>query len=136
MDIIELAREIGRELQKDPNYLAMRAASDACDKDTELQNLIGQFNLTRMSLSNEAQKEQSDEQKIQQLNTELRQTYAQIMQSPNMAAYNAAKQNVDAILNRVSAITGQSADGENPDTADYHEESSCGGNCGSCGGCH
>ena len=127
MDIIELAREIGRELQKDPNYLAMRAASDACDKDTELQNLIGQFNLTRMSLSNEAQKEQSDEQKIQQLNTELRQTYAQI---------NAAKQNVDAILNRVSAIIGQSADGENPDTADYHEESSCGGNCGSCGGCH
>ena len=121
MDIIELAREIGRELQKDPNYLAMRAASDACDKDTELQNLIGQFNLTRMSLSNEAQKEQSDEQKIQQL---------------NMAAYNAAKQNVDAILNRVSAIIGQSADGENPDTADYHEESSCGGNCGSCGGCH
>ena len=56
MDIIELAREIGRELQKDPNYLAMRAASDACDKDTELQNLIGQFNLTRMSLSTKRRK--------------------------------------------------------------------------------
>lgn len=136
MDIIELAREIGRELQKDDHYLAMRAASDACDKDTELQNLIGQFNLTRMSISNETQKEQSDEQKLRELNEELRQTYARIMQSPNMAAYNAAKQSVDMILNRVSAIIGQSADGEDPETADYHEEASCGGNCGSCGGCH
>ena len=136
MDIIELARQIGRELQKDDSYLAMRAASDACDKDTELQNLIGQFNLTRMSLSQESQKEQSDEHKLQALNTELRQTYAKIMQSPNMAAYNAAKQNVDGILNRVSAIIGQCADGEDPETADYHEESSCAGDCGSCGGCH
>ena len=135
MDIIELAREIGRELQKDPNYLAMRAASDACDKDTELQNLIGQFNLTRMSLSNEAQKEQSDEQKIQQLNTELRQCYATVMQNPNMIAYNEAKDAMDALLQRINAIITQSAEGGDPDTADY-DPSSCGGDCGSCAGCH
>ena len=41
MDIIELTREIGRELQKDERYLAMRAASEGCDGDAVLQNMIG-----------------------------------------------------------------------------------------------
>lgn len=45
MDIIELAREIGRELQKDERYLNMRTVSAQCDKDEELQELIGEFNL-------------------------------------------------------------------------------------------
>ena len=31
MDIIELAREIGRELQKDERYLNMRTVSAQCD---------------------------------------------------------------------------------------------------------
>ena len=35
----------------------------------------------------------------------------------------------------LSAIISQCADGADPDTADY-EEHSCGGDCGSCGGCH
>lgn len=136
MDIIELSRQIGRELQKDERYLALHAASDACDKDTELQSLIGQFNLTRMSINTEAQKEASDDAKLQELNTELRHTYAQIMQNANMTAYNQAKETLDKLLNRVMAIIGQSADGGDPETADYTEEHSCGGNCGSCGGCH
>ena len=60
MDIIELTREIGRQLQKDERYLAMRAASEACDGDAVLQNLIGDFNLKRMAINNEANKEVRD----------------------------------------------------------------------------
>ena len=135
MDIIELSREIGRQLQQDERYLAMHKASEACDGDLELQNLIGEFNLKRMAINNESNQETPDEAKLQELNNDLRLIYTQVMQNENMQNYNAAKQELDALLNRVSAIISQCADGADPDTADY-EESSCGGDCGSCGGCH
>ena len=135
MDMIELAREIGRELQKDERYLAMRKASEACDGDAVLQNMIGDFNLKRMAINNEANKDERDEKKLEELNNEIRLLYGQIMQNDSMQAYNAAKQDLDAVLNRISAIISQCADGADPDTADY-EEHSRGGNCGSCGGCH
>ncbi|MGX8711198.1 YlbF family regulator [Clostridium sp. KNHs216] len=135
MDIISLAREIGKEIQKDSRYLNMQLAKQNSDDDQQLQDLIGEFNLKRMAINNEAQKPEQDSDKMQVLNQELRHIYAQIMQNPNMTAYNKAKEEMDALLQRVSAIIGQSADGEDPETTDY-VESSCGGNCSSCGGCH
>ncbi|NLJ31264.1 MAG: YlbF family regulator [Clostridiales bacterium] len=135
MDMISLAREIGKELQKDERYLNMQTAKKNSDEDTGLQNLIGEFNLKRMAINHEAQSESPDSEKIQALNQELRGVYTQIMQNANMIAYNQAKDELDALLKRVSAIIGQSADGEDPETTDL-EESSCGGDCSACGGCH
>ena len=135
MDIISLAREIGKEIQKDSRYLNMQLAKQNSDDDQQLQDLIGEFNLKRMAINNEAQKPEQDSDKMQVLNQELRHIYAQIMQNPNMTAYNKAKEEMDALLQRVSAIIGQSADGEDPETTDY-VESSCGGNCSSCGRRH
>jgi cell fate (sporulation/competence/biofilm development) regulator YlbF (YheA/YmcA/DUF963 family) len=135
MDIISLAREIGKEIQKDERYLNMQIAQQNSDADQELQNMIGEFNLKRMAISSEAQKEEQDQEKMQVLNQELRGVYNQIMQNANMTAYNTAKEELDALLKRVNAIISLSAEGEDPETADY-EESSCGGNCSSCGGCH
>ena len=53
MDMIELARELGRKLQNDERYLAFEAARVASDEDQELQDLIGEFNLKRMAINNE-----------------------------------------------------------------------------------
>lgn len=52
-----------------------------------------------------------------------------------MIAYNEAKAEIDTLLRRVNAIIEQSASGADPETADYVEHS-CGGECGSCSGCH
>ncbi len=135
MDIIELARELGREIQKDERYLALQVARQTSDEDQELQNLIGEFNLKRMAINNEAGKPDRSDEKMKTLNEELRHCYAQIMMNPSMTAYNAAKEQMDALLQRVNAIISQSAEGGDPDTADY-EESSCGGDCSGCSGCH
>ena len=135
MDIINLAREIGKELQKDNRYINMQLAKQSSDEDQKLQDMIGEFNLKRMAINNETQKDEQDQEKIQAFNQELRAVYTQIMENPNMIAYNSAKDELDALLKRVSAIIGQSADGEDPETTDL-VESSCGGECSSCGGCH
>ncbi|MCI9272779.1 MAG: YlbF family regulator [Clostridiales bacterium] len=134
MDIIELARQIGKEIQQDERYLNLQKAEKSSDSDQQLQDLIGDFNLKRMAINNEAQKENRDEEKLQKLNQELRECYSTVMQNPNMIAYQAAKQEMEDLLKRVNAIIMQSAEGEDPETTDYVE--SCGGNCGSCGGCH
>ncbi len=134
MDIIELAREIGRKIQSDDMYLKLKIAKQNSDEDKELQDLIGEFNLKRMAINNEATKDERDEKKIQELNIELREIYSKVMKNENMAAYNIAKQEMDSVLKRVTAIIMQSAEGEDPETTDYEE--SCTGSCSSCSGCH
>ena len=134
MDVIELAREIGRKVQADDRYLKLKIAQQKSDEDKALQDLIGEFNLKRMAINNEANKPERDDEKLQKLNGELREVYSLIMKNENMAAYNIAKQELDSLIKRISAIIMQSAEGQDPETTDYEE--SCAGNCQSCGGCH
>lgn len=56
MDIIEKARELGRLIQEEDSYKKLQDAQKNADADMELQRLIGQFNLKRMSINNEASK--------------------------------------------------------------------------------
>ena len=72
MDIIEQARELGRQIQKDDRYLKVQIAQQNSDNDKELQALIGEFNLKRMNINTEAQKEDRSEEKLQKLNQELK----------------------------------------------------------------
>ena len=134
MDIIELAREIGKKIQSDDMYLKLKIAKQNSDEDKKLQDLIGEFILKRIAINNEATKDERDEKKLQELNEELRELYSTIMKNENMIAYNIAKQEMDSVLKRVTAIIMQSAEGEDPETTDYEE--SCTGSCSSCGGCH
>ena len=123
MDIIAITRELGKQLQQEESYIKMRAAQQACDEDEGLQKAIGEFNLKRMAINNEAQKDDREEDAL-------------IMENGHMQAYNDSKVEFDALLQRITGIIGLCADGENPETCDY-DAASCSGDCSSCGGsCH
>ena len=79
MDIIEQARELGRQIQKDDRYLKVQIAQQNSDNDKELQSLIGEFNLKRMNINTEAKIVDRSEEKLQKLKQELRAFYASIM---------------------------------------------------------
>ena len=134
MDIIEKARELGKLIQQEESYIALQKAQAEADADMELQNLIGDFNIKRMSINNEASKKDKDSDKLALLNSQMREDYSKIMSNKNMIAYNEAKDAFDMIANRVLAIVQQSAEGADPETADY-STSSCSGSCSTCGGC-
>lgn len=134
MDIIDLTRKLGKLIQEDERYIKLKITQQNSDNDAELQKLIGDFNLKRMNVNTESSKDERDENKIQKLNDELRELYSEIMQNATMIAYNEAKQEFDVLLNRINAIIIQSAQGEDPETADYQE--SCSGSCSSCSGCN
>ena len=72
MDIMKLTRELGRALQQDQTYINMSVAEQQCNEDEALQNAIGEFNLKRMAINNEAGKEDRSEELIEQYNKELR----------------------------------------------------------------
>lgn len=134
MDIIALARELGKAIQQDERYKRIDAAKRANDADESLQKLIVDFNMKRSELTNEMAQENKDPEKLNKLDKELKEVYQEVMANPNMAEFNAAKVEVDGMMNFITEILYGSVNGENPDTIEMHE--GCGGNCGSCGGCH
>lgn len=134
MELISLARQMGHAIQNEKEYKDLQTAKVAADNDKELQDLIGEFNLKRIAINNEACKEDRDEDRLRELNTEMRDLYTKIMSNENMTAYNNAKTALDTVMQRVLAIITQSAEGEDPDTTDFSQ--SCTHDCSTCGGCH
>lgn len=134
MDIIEMTRALGKLIQQDDRFLRMQIARQQSDEDMELQEMIGEFNLKRMAINNEAMKDDRSEEKLKKYNGELREVYAKIMQNANMQAYEAAKKDLDALMRHVNGLLTMIAEGADPDTAEFDE--SCGGDCASCAGCH
>ena len=53
MDAIQAVRELGKAIQEDERYIEYAKAKKANDEDTELQNLIGEFNLIRQNAAME-----------------------------------------------------------------------------------
>ncbi len=134
MDILlEMAKDMGEAIQQDDRFITLQMAQAAADDDAALQDLIGEFNLKRIALSGEENKEKKDAQKIKRLDTELRAVYARVMENEHMAAYNAARSEMDALLSGINRILHLSAQGENPRSIDVSPR--CTGDCGSCGGC-
>lgn len=135
MDAIEMTRELGKLIQADPRFVELQLARQQSDEDQELQDAIGEFNLKRMAISNEAAKPDRNDETMQRLNKEFREVYAKIMANEHMQRYNAAKNEFDAFYQRITGILNLCAEGDDPETCDY-DAASCGGDCASCAGCH
>ncbi len=115
----------GKELRLKQQYFFISAS---------LQELIAKFNLKRSELSVEMSQENKNPEKLNQLDKELKALYQEVMANPNMAEFNAAKAEVDGMMNFISTILYGSVNGEDPDTIEM--QASCGGNCSGCSGCH
>ncbi len=134
-NIIKSVRELGKAIQADETFKAYIAAKTEADNDETLQNAIGEFNLVKMQINEEAQKEDKDEAKLQELNVQLRKSYADIIANEKMQKYNNANQLYSGLINKVYAILEMCCNGEDPETCEP-EEHSCSGSCSTCGGCH
>ena len=124
MDCIDLFKRAAMALQTDPRYVILDQARKANDKDEELQNLIGEFNLARMDLNNEIGKNERDDA-----------LYGQIMGNEGMVAYNEAKRECENLVNYIDAIINTAMNGGDPMTV-QEPSASCTGSCSTCGGCH
>ncbi|MCC8042183.1 MAG: YlbF family regulator [Oscillospiraceae bacterium] len=136
MSVIDKARELGAVLQQDSRYNAYVVAKAANDSDGELQQLIEEFNVTRGQLNVEMSKSDKDSEKVSQLDTKLRELYNDVMTNPHMEAFEAAKADMDDLLESINYIITAAANGMDPLTCPERDPHSCGCDCSSCGGCH
>ena len=134
MDVIEQVRNLGKAIQQDERFIRYAKARLANDSDTELQASIGQFNIIRMELDREMGSDDKNDDKVKELNNELREVYGKIMSSDAMVEYNTAKAELDTMVNEINVIVSKCLDGEDPETCDTN--SGCTGSCSTCGGCH
>ena len=133
MDIIEQTRKLGAAIQETEEYKRFMAAKKVNDNDEMLQKQIGDFNLLKMQLDAEHEKEEKDEAKILEFNEQIVALYNEIVSGEAMSEYNAAYEAYRALTDKISNILLMCENGEDPATC---EPSSCTGNCSSCGGCH
>ena len=75
MSIIDLARQMGKEIQASEEYKELHDAKEANDNDAELQDSIGKFNLKRIELSTAMSAEKKDDAKIADIDRELKAVY-------------------------------------------------------------
>ena len=133
MDIIEMARDLGRALQADEKYQRYVNATLENDKDQVLQDLIGKFNTLRVDINREISKSEKDQEKIARLDSEFKTTYRLIMERPGMMEYNAAKSDLNGLVQFINQIIAGSANGQDPDN--IQQSTGCTGSCSSCSGC-
>ena len=134
MDIMTMARELGKALQADERYKAYMTAKENNDNDQELQKLIGKFNIIRMNINQEMSSPEKDEEKVKQLDQDMRSLYAQIMSRDGMVKFNEAQTALEQLVGDVQQIITMCANGEDPDTCQISH--GCSGSCSSCSGCH
>lgn len=131
--IIELARQLGAEIQKETEYLDYHLACEKNDADDDLQAMISSFNIAQMNLDRAMKETERDEDKIRNFTDALNEAYNGIMSNENMQDYMVKKDFMERMLNYIYQILAASINGKDPFTV---EESAggCTGDCGSCGG--
>ena len=137
VNVIKMARKLGKAIQEDERYLAYHKAKEANDADEELQKAIGEFNLVRQNLGMEINKpdDSKDQAKIESLNSQAQELHSKIMANPNMEDFTIAKTSMDSMISDVSTIISMCCDGEDPETCQIPQaHAGCGGG-GGCRGC-
>ena len=136
MDVILKARELGKAIQQSEEYIKMEEARVRSDKNLDLQEKISNFNLKKIALNREVNREEKNSDKIAQLDREMREAYQLIMETDDMVAYADAKKKVDEMMQKVQLLLNYTLTGADPETVTIPENTGCSGNCSDCGGCH
>ena len=136
MNVIDKARELGKMIQEDERYAAYVKAQEANHGDSELQQMINEFQMKRVELNAEMAKDDRSAERLTALDNEIKSLYGTIMGNKNMLEYNEAKTAMDDLLTQINVIITYSANGEDPMTCPTEEPGGCGGSCSTCGGCH
>lgn len=120
------ATTLGENIKKTNEYIEYIAAKNNFDDNVSLGNKINEFNLEKMFVKNEMDKEDNNEDKIQKHQNRIRELYNEITNDPVYSDFqnkqDALNQLVNDIINELtSTVTGKVQ---------------CSGSCESCSGCH
>ncbi|MDE6034940.1 MAG: YlbF family regulator [Ruminococcus sp.] len=132
--IIQLTRELGKELQQDDRYIAYTLAKQVNDEDAELQSEITHFDELRAEMRTVMSSENPDFDRINTIDKETQALYQKIMNNPHMIVFNATQKALEELVSNMNQIITMCANGQNPETCEIKR--GCSGDCTACGGCN
>ncbi len=127
-EIIEKAKELGALLQSSEQVQKYNAAKAAYEQDDEVQKLIKEFNLHRMTMMTLSSGENADEARIAEVEERIKAVYGKIMECESMKTMQDAGKAVEEMMGQVNGVLSFYITGEEPQ--------SCTHDCSTCGGCH
>ena len=129
MDILEMAKELGKAIADSELMAAVKKAEDVQNNDEKAQQLIGEYNLKRMQLAQRVQKEDVTQEELEAVQKELSDEFDKLMQYPVIGDFITARKELDAVLEQVNNVISFYVTGKTPNGG-------CSGSCSSCSGCH
>ena len=125
-DIIDLAYEFAKNIQKTKEYLLLQEAKKNNDEDKNLNELIYKYNILKNNIS---QKKVQDEKNVQV--KQAKKLYKNIMENKNMKKFNEASNNMNILMNKINSIFIAAVNGKQLTDCCEDEIYDC-GRCGKC----
>lgn len=125
MTILEKTHELGELIKESPEMKAMNEAEAAQENDENAQNLLKEYNLTRMNLARDMQAG-----KLKQPEAIIKNNEAfseMVKKSKTISDYVEAKKAFDNMVQEINKVLNYYITGQDPN---------CTHNCSTCGGCH
>jgi len=136
MSLETTLRELGKEIQADPRFKALKDAAAANDKDENLQKQMQELQLISLKYQQEAKKgEEADSARIEELQKQYQGLYEEVMKLDTMMNYSAAAAEMEQMAQYISGMIGLFFDGQDPETCEIPAQD-CTHNCNTCGGCN
>lgn len=125
MEILELAKELGKMIKEDDRAKKVAETKKIYAKDSELQQAVFEYNVQRSVLERECEKETPDEEFLTSVNKRIKELYDVITANENYLAYEAAENELRSLMEEIDTVINNEILGE----------TACTGSCASCAGC-
>lgn len=136
MSLESALRELGKEIQADERFSALKKAAAANDADEMLQKDMQEMQLLSLKYQQEAEKgEEMSKERIEELQKQYQDLYDKVMAGENMKNYSLAAAEMEKMAQYISSMIGLFFDGQDPETCQIPADS-CTHDCSTCGGCH
>ena len=129
-EIIKKATALGEALRDSEEMKEYLKQEIIYNSDEEAQRITKEYNEMRENLANEARREDITPMEMLEIRKKLGQKFEEVSKNEVISKYMDAKQEVENLISKANNIIRYFVTGE------MEEESSCSGNCSSCGGCH
>ena len=128
-NVFAKTRELGEALLESDAYLKMKAAEDKAMANREASTTMAEFLEKRTELQAMMQSENPDPGAMKRLSEEMDGIQERLQMIDDIVALTEARNEFNSLIAQINQVLQFIVTGR-------MEESSCGGDCGSCGGCH
>ena len=111
MSLETALRELGKEIQADERFAALKAAAAANDADETLQNQMHEMQLLSLQYQQEAEKgEEASQDKIKEIQNKYQDLYNTVMDGENMKNYSLAAAEMEQTAHTIAALAAVATD--------------------------